>query len=157
MVNQVVLIGRLTQDLEIKSTTSGKEVLNFSVAVNRNFKNQSGQYDADFINCVAFGQTAKFMSQYLGKGRLVSVTGRIQTRNYENQSGQRVYVTEIICDNVSGLESRRDTNQGQSFNNTAPSAPVQNTKQDTNQGPASFMNQPVNAESSVIEDDDLPF
>jgi len=153
MVNNVVLIGRITRELEVKTSTTGREVCNFSLAVNRNFKNPQGEYDADFINCVAFGQTAKFLGQYLQKGNLISVTGRIQTRNYENNQGQRVYVTEVVVENVNGLESRK-TDQSAMFNQPTPVAPTQDFGQ--NNGPQSFMDAPVN-NSFSINDDDLPF
>lgn len=161
MVNNVVLVGRITRDIELKSTNTGRDVVNFTVAVNRNFKNASGGYDADFINCIAFGQTATFMSNYLAKGRLVSVTGRIQTRNYDNSQGQRVYVTEVIADQVNGLDSRRDDNgfNNNQYNNSQPQQPTFN--QST--GPESFMNNGNNSPFSVnnigqdIDEDDLPF
>lgn len=163
MVNNVVLVGRITRDIELKATSNGRELVNFSIAVNRNFKNAQGGYDADFINCVAFGQTAKFMSMYLAKGRLISVTGRISTRNYENNQGQRVYVTEIIADNVSGLDSqRRDDNQ-QNYNNQGNDF---NQQPNYNSGPESFIQQnsqpapspfSVNHIGNDINEDDLPF
>ncbi|MGL5021358.1 MAG: single-stranded DNA-binding protein [Mycoplasmatales bacterium] len=154
MVNNVVLIGRITRDLEVKSSTTGVEICNFSIAVNRNFKNSSGEYDADFISCVAFRQTAKFMGQYLQKGNLISVTGRIQTRSYDNDQGQRIYITEVVAENVSGLESRRNNAQSEpSFNNNPAPTPSNNA------GPQSFMGNPqyANDVTSTISDDDLPF
>ncbi len=161
MVNNVVLIGRITRDLELKSTNNGREVLNFSIAVNRNFKNAQGQYDADFINCVAFGQTARFMSQYMAKGRLISVVGRIQTRTYDNPQGVRQYITEIIAENVSPLESRSDNN------NTANNSYNQASPANNNAGPASFMDNTQTNDSpfsvnsiggnDLVSDDDLPF
>lgn len=156
MVNNVVLIGRLTRELEVRTATTGREVCNFTVAVNRNFKNAQGEYDADFVSCVAFGQTAKFMGQYLQKGNLISVTGRIQTRNYDNDQGQRVYVTEVVVDNVSGLESRRSEQNNGMYSAPTPAATTPPTG-----GPGSFMDKPKpnpapTAEFS-ISDDDLPF
>ena len=142
MVNQVVLIGRITRDLEMRATGNGKEVLSFSIAVNRNFKNASGEYEADFINCVTFNQTAKYMSTYLGKGQLISVTGRIQTRNYENNQGQRVYVTEIIADNVS---SNTQSNNNIQKPTVSPQDFMDNT-----------INQPTYAMDD-INDEELPF
>jgi single-strand DNA-binding protein len=162
MVNNVVLIGRITRDLEVKSSASGVEICNFSIAVNRNFKNAKGEYDADFINCVAFRQTARFMGQYLQKGNLISVTGRIQTRSYDNDQGQRIYITEVLAENVSGLESRRSEPQGfnnqQGFNQQ-PAQPVFN-QQPANNGPQSFMGATPTYTTDVtssISDDDLPF
>lgn len=156
MVNQVVIVGRITRDIELRSTATGREVVNFTVAVNRNFKNAQGEYDADFIGCIAFGQTAKFMNSYIGKGRLVSVVGRIQTRNYENNQGQRVYVTEVIADNVNALDRRQD--DGSNFNGQTNNY---NSNSANQQSPQDFMdNQPISQPSYAlndIDDDDLPF
>lgn len=105
MVNSVVLIGRLTKDPELRTTGSGTPVVSYTLAVNRRFKSQ-GQPEADFINCVAWNKTADTMARYLHKGSLIAVQGRIQTRNYENQQGQRVYVTEVVTDSFDFLESK---------------------------------------------------
>ncbi|WP_288081009.1 single-stranded DNA-binding protein [Faecalibaculum rodentium] len=105
MVNSVVLIGRLTKDPELRTTGSGTPVVSFTLAVNRRFKSQ-GQPEADFINCVAWNKPAETMARYLHKGSLIAITGRIQTRNYENQQGQRVYVTEVVADSFDFLESK---------------------------------------------------
>ena len=102
MINNVVLVGRLTPDPELRKTQSGTSVLSFTCAVNRRF--QSQEQTADFINCVAWNQTADFLSRYATKGALVSVEGRIQTRNYEDKTGSRVYVTEVVASNVEFLE-----------------------------------------------------
>lgn len=104
MVNSVVLVGRLTDDIELKQTQSGKSVTNFTLAVSR-------QYDkdkADFISCVAWGKTAEFMQNYLSKGLRIAVEGRIETRNYEAQDGRKVYVTEVIADSVQALEWKKE-------------------------------------------------
>lgn len=105
MVNSVVLIGRLTRDPEMRTTQNGTPVVSYTLAVNRRFKTQ-GQPEADFINCVAWNKTADTMARYLHKGSLIAIQGRIQTRNYENQQGQRVYVTEVVTDSFDFLESR---------------------------------------------------
>ena len=116
MINSVALSGRITKDLDLRKTHSGMSVLSFALAVNKKFK-QADQPDADFINCVAFNKTADFMSKYLGKGSLIGVEGRIQTRNYEDKSGNRVYVTEVIAESVSFLESKRDNEQARDNTN----------------------------------------
>lgn len=163
MVNQVVLVGRITRDLELKATSNGREVVSFSLAVNRNFKNANGEYDADFINCVAFGQQANFMNTYLGKGRLISVVGRLNTRNYENNMGQRVYVTEVVVEQVNPLDSAQ--NRTNSVNNydggfSQPTAPVTNNvvsnptpsvSQPSEPTPYDFMN------LEEVDESDLPF
>ena len=98
MINNVVLIGRLTRDVELRYTPQNQAVGQFTLAVNRNFKNQNGEYDADFINCVIWGKSAENFANWTKKGNLVGITGRVQTRNYENQQGQRVYVTEVVAE-----------------------------------------------------------
>lgn len=105
MINRVVLVGRLTKDPVLRKTANGASVVSFTVACTRRFK-QEGQPDADFINTVAWNKTADIVSQYTHKGSLVGVEGRIQTRSYDDQSGKRVYVTEVVADSVQFLESK---------------------------------------------------
>lgn len=112
MINNAVLVGRVTKDIELKQTQANKSVTQFVLAVNRQFKNANGEREADFINIVAWGKTAELLAQYAHKGSQIGVVGRIQTRNYENQQGQRVYITEVIADNFQMLESRNQQ-QGQ--------------------------------------------
>ncbi len=118
-MNKAILVGRLTRDPELKSTANGTNVCSFSVAVNRRYKNAEGNYDADFINCTAWRQTAEFVSKYFTKGRMIGVVGSIQTRNYDDKDGKKVYVTEVAADEVHFVESKGDNN-----NNTAPVADV---------------------------------
>lgn len=106
MINQVTLVGRLTRDPEIKWTPDGKAVLNVTLAVNRHYKNASGDIDADFVHCTLWGKTAENTSNYCRKGSVIGVTGRIQTRHYENQEGKRVYVTEVVAEGVRFLSSK---------------------------------------------------
>ncbi|WP_375178445.1 single-stranded DNA-binding protein [Enterococcus rotai] len=113
MINNVVLVGRLTKDPDLRYTSSGSAVATFTLAVNRNFTNANGNREADFINCVIWRKPAETMANYARKGTLLGVTGRIQTRNYENQQGQRVYVTEVVCENFQLLESRSASEQRQ--------------------------------------------
>lgn len=108
MLNRVVLIGRLTRDPELRTTTSGKQVVGFSIAVNKRIKPTDGSPDADFFNVTAWDKTAEFVANYLGKGRLVAVDGRLQTRKYQASDGTNREVTEIIADNVQGLDRARD-------------------------------------------------
>jgi len=144
MTNRWVGVGRLTRDVDLKFTAQGLAVASFTVAINRPYKNQqTGEYDADFINCVAFRKLAENVANYTKKGDLIAVDGRIQTRSYENNQGQRVYVTEVVCDSVQFLESKRT---GQ-------------TQQQTQQ--QSTMKQEddpfFDAEQIDFKDDDLPF
>lgn len=106
MINNAVLVGRMTRDVELRYTPSNQAVATFPLAVNRNFKNQNGEREADFINIVIWRQQAENLANWAKKGTLLGITGRIQTRNYENQQGQRVYVTEVIADNFQILEKR---------------------------------------------------
>ena len=99
MINRVVLVGRLTKDPVLRKTTNGASVVSFTVACNRLFK-QEGQPEADFINTVVWNKTAESVAQYTHKGSLVGVEGRIQTRSYDDRDGKRVYVTEVVADNV---------------------------------------------------------
>ena len=168
MINNVVLVGRMTRDAELRYTPSNQAVATFTLAVNRNFKNQNGEREADFINCVIWRQQAENLANWAKKGTLVGVTGRIQTRNYENQQGQRVYVTEIVADNFQILESRA-TREGQSsgsynggFNNNSSLDGSSNggfSSQSSQQTPNFGRDESPfgNSNPMDISDDDLPF
>lgn len=168
MINNVVLVGRMTRDAELRYTPSNQAVATFTLAVNRNFKNQNGEREADFINCVIWRQQAENLANWAKKGTLVGVTGRIQTRNYENQQGQRVYVTEVIADNFQILESRA-TREGQSggsynggFNNNSSLDGSSNggfSSQSSQQTPNFGRDESPfgNSNPMDISDDDLPF
>lgn len=103
MLNQVTLVGRLTKDPELRYTSDGKAVLNVTIALNRQYRNQLGEYEADFVLCTLWNKTAENTAKYCGKGSILGVVGRIQTRNYENQEGKRIYVTEVVADTVKFL------------------------------------------------------
>lgn len=156
-MNKAILVGRLTKDPELRKTPSGSSVVNFTVAINRTFTNANGEREADFINCVAWGRTADNMAAYVAKGSLVGVDGRIQTRSYENQQGQRVYVTEVFADSVQFLESKSVNAQ----NREAAQNVQQNQQQSNNDFFADF-NQNNNSSEDIlsnldISDDELPF
>ncbi|HEO3574533.1 TPA: single-stranded DNA-binding protein, partial [Streptococcus agalactiae] len=121
MINNIVLVGRMTKDAELRYTPSNQAVATFSLAVNRNFKNQSGEREADFINCVIWRQQAENLANWAKKGALVGITGRIQTRNYEKQQGQRIYVTEVVAENFQLLESRNSQQQTNQSGNSSNS------------------------------------
>ena len=110
MINNVVLVGRMTRDAELRYTPSNVAVATFSLAVNRNFKGANGERETDFINCVIWRQQAENLANWAKKGALIGITGRIQTRNYENQQGQRVYVTEVNVSNFDNLQPRDHSN-----------------------------------------------
>ncbi|HEM3648150.1 TPA: single-stranded DNA-binding protein [Streptococcus suis] len=122
MINNVVLVGRMTRDAELRYTPSNQAVATFTLAVNRNFKNQDGEREADFINVVIWRQQAENLANWAKKGALIGITGRIQTRSYDNQQGQRVYVTEVVAESFQLLESRgqQSNSQDSSFGNSSP-------------------------------------
>lgn len=138
MINNVVLVGRLTRDPELRYTPSNVVVATFSLAVNRNFKNQAGDYEADFISCIMWRQQAENFANWLKKGALVGITGRIQTRSYDNQQGQRVYVTEVVAESFQILEKKDNAANNASMENQIP--------------PSFEKTNPMD-----ISDDDLPF
>lgn len=137
MINNVVLIGRLTRDVDLRHTPQNQAVGQFTLSVNRNFKNQKGEYDADFINCVIWGKSAENFANWVKKGNLVGITGRVQTRNYEGRDGKRVYVTEVVAESFQLLEKRDNSANQNSM---------------AEQMPPSFAGDPMD-----IKDDDFPF
>ncbi|MDN2966435.1 single-stranded DNA-binding protein [Streptococcus suis] len=137
MINNVVLIGRLTRDVELRYTPSNVAVGAFTLAVNRNFKNAAGDREADFVNCVIWNKQAENLANWTKKGHLIAITGRIQTRSYENQQGQRVYVTEVVAESFQILEKRDNSANYSSMDE---------------QMPPGMSGQPMD-----ITDDDLPF
>ena len=156
-LNRVVLVGRLTKDIELRKTNSNASVCSFTVAVDRRFQSQqqAGQ-SADFINCIAWRQSADFLASYAGKGTIVSVEGRIQTRSYDGQNG-KVYVTEVVADNVQIISNRNAA--GTSVSNGNSYAPQNQTFT-----PAADPGYPdgldddfSNTPSLDISSDDLPF
>ena len=163
MINNVVLVGRMTRDAEVRYTQSNIAVATFTLAVNRNFKNENGDREADFINVVIWRQAAENLANWAKKGTLIGITGAIQTRNYENQQGQRVYVTEIIANSFQLLESRNSQGGYQTQENNFQ------TGNSSNYGNANSMpNFSREAEQTSffrgnttnpmdISDDDLPF
>lgn len=168
MMNRVVLVGRLTKDPELRYTPNGVPVATFTLAVNRNFSNQKGEREADFINCVIWRKPAENVANYLKKGSLAGVDGRIQTRNYEGQDGKRVYVTEVQAESVQFLESRSgsagERNEGgfngnqRSFNNDNPFGQNPNQNQRNNNFTRVDDDPFANDGKTIdISDDDLPF
>ena len=106
-MNKIILIGRITHDLEIKHTASQKEVCSFTIAVDRKFKT-NGEKTADFIGCVAWGQQATFLGKYFQKGSRVCITGNLQARSYDDKDGKKVYITEVVVDEVEFVDSKRE-------------------------------------------------
>lgn len=144
-MNRAILIGNLTNDPELKTTTSGTTVCNFRIAVNRNYKKEDGSRDTDFLNIVCWRQTAELCAKYLSKGRKVGIVGEIQTRSYDAQDGTKRYVTEIVAQEVEFLTPSGQRSEGY----TAPSA--QPSAQRAPSAP------PASGEETEIDDDELPF
>lgn len=147
MFNKVILIGRTTKEVELRRTSSGTAVSTFTLAVDNRFVLKDGKPSTDFISCVAWANTAETMEKYVRKGALIAVEGRIQTRNYDNKDGNKVYITEVVVENMRMLESRGDRS---SYNNLDSYEPSSSNREIINE-----------VESPEIEynisDDDLPF
>lgn len=139
-MNKAFLIGRLTRDPELRYSSSNAAIVNFSIAIDRQYTNNQGQRETDFINIVAFQKQAENIKKYVFKGSLVAVDGRIQTRNYEDKDGKRVYVTEVVADRVQFLDSK-----SASSNASAGVA-------EDNVSPADFQND-VSANETNVSDD----
>lgn len=157
-MNQANFIGRITKDLDLKQTQSGKAVLNNSIAVNRPFKNkQTGEREADFINFVAFDKTAEIINQYHKKGDLIGLSGRMQSRSYENNNGQKVFVTELVVNEMhfTGGNSSNNDSQSQNKGNYTNTS---NQQYGGSQGV--YEHNPFgnsNQQSMDIQDSELPF
>ena len=166
-MNKVILIGRLTRDPELRTIASGNATTSFTIAVNRNFTNQNGEREADFINCVAWRKQAENIAKYCTKGSQVAVDGRIQTRNYDAQDGTKRYVTEVIADNVTFLGGRSSSGESSSYaaNNYNNVSNVNDSMSSNNFGGSNdivttdLSEDPyANMGSEVaLSDDDLPF
>jgi single-strand DNA-binding protein len=120
VINQVTLVGRLTKDPEARKTMEGRSVLSVTVAVNRQFKNQQGQVEADFVMCKIWNKAADNTEKYCRKGSVVGITGRIHTRNYENDQGKRVYVTEVVADSIRFMDPRPSADREQQQSEKPP-------------------------------------
>lgn len=147
MINSVNLTGRLTRDPELRKTQSDIAITNITLAVNRTFSDANGERQADFINCVLFRKTAEIAQQYLRKGNLVGVTGRLQSRSYENKDGQRVFVTEVVVENLAFLESKQQSQDSNQQSQQYSQPQVRNGQQEN----------PFASGSVEITDADLPF
>lgn len=157
-MNKSFLVGRITKDLELRTTTSGVTTVSFTVAINRAFTTQSGEREADFINVVAWRKQAENVSKYCSKGSLVGIDGRIQTRNYDDKEGKKVYVTEVVADNITFLGSKSDRQEnnyrGESTSNynDNQTSPIENNGSDVSEDPFKDFGSEVS-----LSDDDLPF
>lgn len=158
MMNSVQLIGRLTKDIDLRYTQSGTAVGSFNLAVERNFKNADGERETDFIRCQIWRKAAENLEKFTSKGSLIGIEGSVQTRNYKNNQGQRVYVTEINVDNFTLLESKKDSQNNQMANdyNFQDATDSNYTQNNQNSSQGNF-NANANGGSINVTDDDLPF
>lgn len=159
MMNRVILVGRLTKDPDLRYTPAGVPVCTFTLAVNRTFTNSQGDREADFINCVVWRKAAENVSNFLKKGSLAGVDGRLQTRNYEGQDGKRVYVTEVIAESVQFLEPKNKNGSYQAPNDPPPGRDSYNSNNNSQGNYTKVEDDPfANMSGSIdISDDDLPF
>ena len=141
MINRVVMVGRMTRDPELRRTGSGAAVTSFTLALNRNYNSADGQ-QADYISCVVLNKVAENVAQYCSKGSLVGVEGRLRSRTYDNAQGQRVYVTEVVCDSVQFLETRAQRERNQSSMNQGM----------MNQNPMDQYSQPAQPQTNNFQD-----
>ena len=152
-MNKAILIGRLTKDPEMRTTSTGLAVTSFTVAVSRPFAEANGERGTDFLNCIVWRKQAENVAKYCQKGSQVAVEGRIQTRSYDAQDGSKRYVTEIVCDSVTFLGSRNDRDNntiGSDVNNTQASSDIVTT--DISEDPFKDFGNEI-----TLSDDDLPF
>ena len=151
-INRVVLVGRLTKNVEVRKTQSGLAVAQFTVAVDRRYSKGEEQ-TTDFINCVAWRQPADYLGSYASKGSQVGIEGRIQTRNYDGKDGKRVYVTEVVCDSVCLLGGRSSSTEGAGTQQAQPQPQTQQNQQTNKNSTEDVWDNP----SMVITSDELPF
>lgn len=162
MINNVTIVGRMTKEVELRYTGSGIAVASFTVAVERPYTNAQGNRETDFINIVAWRKTAEIISNYTAKGSLIGVTGRIQTRNYTNNEGRKIYLTEVMCENFQMLEPKSVTEKRKEEAGNSGEKPKSEPDYNKNQSTgnyAEFDTDPFNNNSDSIDisDDDLPF
>lgn len=162
MLNRVILMGRITQELELKQTPNGTSVLSFSIAVDRSYSKQGEERQTDFINCVAWRQQAEFISKYFGKGRMIAIEGNLRTRTYDDKNGVKHYVTEVYVDNVSFTGEAKQGGQSSGYsnnysnNNYQPqqSAPVRTQPENNNEN---LSIGDLADYEDVLSDDGVPF
>lgn len=159
-LNKCIFLGRIVNDLEIKQTPSGVSVLTFTIAVDRNFKNANGEYDTDFIKCVAFRSVSEFIGKYFYKGRMIAIDGHMQNRSYEDKNGEKRYITEIIVDSASftGEKSEGGNNNGFNQNGGGFANQYQQTQHNNGfNGDAQSVGDLSDFEDVLTEDGTVPF
>lgn len=149
-MNKIILIGRLTKDPELRYTQSGTAVAGFTLAVDRRFSNQSGEREADFVNCVAWQKAAEFVAQYFQKGKQMALEGRLQVRSYDGNDGQKRWVTEVVAEQIEFVGSKHDSNSNRSSGGTGNTNSAAGSSSGNN--PYAGLGQEV-----MFDDNDLPF
>lgn len=154
MLNKVILIGRTTRDVDFRRTASGTPVATFTLALDNRFVLKDGKPTTDFINCVAWNKTAETMDKYVKKGAMIAVEGRIQTRNYENKDGNKVYVTEVVCENMRMLDTRNSNSSATYLDDYEPTDMGYQKDSSNEESINSTIDNDVDFN---ISEDDLPF
>ena len=139
MINKFIGNGRVTKDIELKATSNGISAANFTLAITRNFKNTNGEYESDFLQCIAFRGTAELLSKYVKKGDTIGVEGSVRTRSYKDKDDKTVYVTEIVVDNIDFLKQ------------------ANKQENNTTEAPKQFDDAIIYPDAIEISDDELPF
>lgn len=162
-LNKSIIMGRITHDLEVRQTPSGTAVLQFTVAVDRNYSKDGGEKQTDFINCVAWRQTAEFIGRFWNKGRTIAVDGRLQTRTYEDKNGTKHYITELIVENANFTGEPKqgggnfNGHNGGGFANQYQQTPQQTQQNNGFNGDAQNVGDLSDFEDVLIEDGSVPF
>ena len=143
-MNKVILIGKLTKDIELRYSQSNVAIAQFNLAVKRDFKNSNEEYETDFINCVAYKNSAELLDKYCSKGSLIAIEGRIQTRNYDGKDGKKIYVTEVITSNIQFLNNKKET---------TPVEKIEKKEEDH----YTDLGNSINADEIILTSEDLPF
>ena len=158
MINRTILVGRLVADPELRYSQTGIPVCRFRLAVNRPFANQNGEREVDFINCIAWRKQAENLANYMRKGSLIGVDGRIQTSSFEGQDGNRVYMTEVVAESIQFLEPKNMSNSTQNQFSSQGNTNYQSSNQNAYSGKNQPNNDPFGGNSApYVDDSDLPF
>ena len=158
MINRTILVGRLVADPELRYSQTGIPVCRFRLAVNRTFTNQQGEREVDFINCIAWRKQAENLANFMKKGNLIGIDGRIQTGSYEGQDGKRVYTFEVIADSIQFLEPKNTSNSTQNQFSSQGNTNYQSSNQNASTAQNQPNNEPFRGNSApYVDDSDLPF
>ena len=155
-MNKVILIGKLTKDIELRYSQSNVAIAQFNLAVKRDFKNSNEEYETDFINCVAYKNSAELLDKYCSKGSLIAIEGRIQTRNYDGKDGKKIYVTEVITSNIQFLDTKKE-GQAPKKSQAEVLSKAMNDENDPFANVFDDFGNSINADEIELTNDMLPF